>query len=112
MLGRHFEGGHQPSIGQWQRIAAARALVKRPRLLVLDEPTASVDAVSEKILFEAMAALGDETTVVLVSHRFATVAHADRIIIIDDGAVVGVGAHADLMEDCAHYRDMYGAQTL
>ncbi|WP_328703563.1 ABC transporter ATP-binding protein [Actinomyces sp. zg296] len=112
MLGRHFEGGHQPSIGQWQRIAAARALVKKPRLLVLDEPTASVDAVSEKILFEAMAALGGETTVVLVSHRFATVAHADRIIVIDDGAVVGVGGHADLMEDCAHYRDMYDAQGL
>ncbi|WP_229657929.1 ABC transporter ATP-binding protein [Actinomyces gaoshouyii] len=112
MLGRHFEGGHQPSIGQWQRIAAARALVKKPRLLVLDEPTASVDAVSEKILFEAMAALGGETTVVLVSHRFATVAHADRIIVVDDGAVVGVGRHADLMEGCAHYRNMYDAQAL
>ena len=110
VLGRRFEGGRQLSIGQWQRVAMARALCKRPGLLVLDEPTASVDAVSEKAMFDALAGLDRGMTVLLVAHRFTTIGHAENIVVLDRGSVVGTGDHAALLENCKFYVDMFHAQ--
>lgn len=110
VLGRRFEGGRQLSIGQWQRVAMARAFCKRPSLLVLDEPTASVDAVSEKAMFDALAGLDRGMTVLLVAHRFTTIGHAENIVVLDRGSVVGTGDHATLLENCKFYADMFHAQ--
>ena len=111
ILGRRFDGGQQLSIGQWQRLATARALYKKPGLLVLDEPTASVDAVSEKAMFEALSAIDYQLTILLVAHRFTTICHAEKIIVLDGGKVVGCGDHATLLKSCKFYADMIHAQN-
>jgi len=111
ILGRRFDGGQQLSIGQWQRLATARALYKKPGLLVLDEPTASVDAVSEKAMFEALRAIDYQLTILLVAHRFTTICHAEKIIVLDGGKVVGCGDHATLLKSCKFYADMFHAQN-
>lgn len=111
ILGRRFDGGQQLSIGQWQRLATARALYKKPGLLVLDEPTASVDAVSEKAMFEALTAIDYQLTILLVAHRFTTICHAEKIIVLDGGKVVGCGDHATLLKSCKFYADMFHAQN-
>lgn len=87
-----------------------RALCKRPGLLVLDKPTASVDAVSEKAMFDALSGLDREMTVLLVAHRFTTIGHAENIVVLDRGSVVGTGDHATLLENCKFYADMFHAQ--
>ncbi len=110
ILGRRFQGGRQLSIGQWQRLATARALYKKPQLLVLDEPTASVDAVSEKAMFEALGSIDYGLTILLVAHRFTTINHADHIIVLDKGRVVGSGNHDSLLGSCTFYADMFTAQ--
>lgn len=110
ILGRRFKGGRQLSIGQWQRLATARALYKKPQLLVLDEPTASVDAVSEKAMFEALDSIDYGLTILLVAHRFTTINHAEHIIVLDKGRVVGSGNHDSLLNSCKFYSDMFNAQ--
>lgn len=110
ILGRRFQGGRQLSIGQWQRLATARALYKKPQLLVLDEPTASVDAVSEKTMFEALGSIDYGLTILLVAHRFTTINHADHIIVLDKGRVVGSGNHDSLLGSCTFYADVFTAQ--
>ena len=97
MLGRRFENGQQLSIGQWQRLAMARALYKSPSLLILDEPTASVDAISENSIFDSMSQLSRNMTTVIVAHRFTTIAHSDKIIVIKDGTVHAIGSHTELL---------------
>ena len=111
MLGRRFENGQQLSIGQWQRLAMARALYKLPSLLILDEPTASVDAISENSMFDAMSQLNRNMTTVIVAHRFTTIAHADKIIVIKDGTVHAIGSHRELLEQSEFYRKMFYAQV-
>ena len=91
--------------------SAARALYKKPGLLVLDEPTASVDAVSEKAMFEALSAIDYQLTILLVAHRFTTICHAEKIIVLDGGKVVGCGDHATLLKSCKFYADMFHAQN-
>lgn len=110
VLGRRFAGGRQLSIGQWQRLATARALYKKPALLVLDEPTASVDAVSEKAMFEALDEIDYNLTILLVAHRFTTICHAEKIIVLDNGRVVGNGDHKTLLTSCQFYSEMFHAQ--
>lgn len=110
VLGRHFDGGCQLSIGQWQRLATARAMHKEPQLLILDEPTASVDAVSEREMFRALNLVSGDLTVLLVAHRFTTISHADHIIVLDKGNIIGSGSHSDLLHSCGLYREMYNAQ--
>lgn len=98
---------HRPK----KRLATARALYKKPGLLVLDEPTASVDAVSEKAMFEALTAIDYQLTILLVAHRFTTICHAEKIIVLDGGKVVGCGDHATLLKSCKFYADMFHAQN-
>lgn len=111
ILGKRFAGGQQLSIGQWQRVATSRALHKRPRLLVLDEPTASVDAVSERSMFEALATVDAAVTTILVAHRSSTIRHAEHIIVLSDGRVIGEGDHQSLLNSCVLYGEMFSAQA-
>lgn len=116
-LGSSLPDGVELSGGQWQRLALSRAMMRRsPLLLVLDEPTASVDARAEYALFEryarAAAALRDRGTVtVLITHRFSSVRMADLIVVVDDGRVVEVGRHDELIAAKGLYAEMYNTQA-
>jgi len=109
-LGRWF-GGEQLSIGQWQRVALARAFMRQSGVLVLDEPTASLDAEAEHAIFEHFQKLAAGRTVLLVTHRFSTVRMADRILVLDQGKVAELGTHAELMAKGGIYQRMFSLQA-
>ncbi len=110
-LGRQFEDGHDLSIGQWQRLALARAFFRGGGFLVLDEPTASLDPKAEYALFKQMRELWRGRSVLLVSHRFSSVRSADRIYVLRDGRVVEHGSHAELMAEGGHYAELFSLQA-
>ncbi len=111
MLGKEFTGGYDLSLGQWQRIALARAFFREARLLVLDEPTASLDARSEHELFEYVQALAHGRSVLLISHRFSTVKSADRIYVLHQGEIVEEGSHDELVAQGGRYAELFGLQA-
>ncbi|HVX44320.1 MAG TPA: ABC transporter ATP-binding protein [Mycobacteriales bacterium] len=110
-LGVEVDGGADLSVGQWQRVAIARVLFRGASFLLLDEPTASLDAEAEAALFETIQGLRANRTVVLISHRFSTVRSADRILVLHEGRLVEQGDHAHLMRAGGRYARMYRAQS-
>jgi ATP-binding cassette subfamily B protein len=111
MLGREFSGGYDLSIGQWQRVALARAFFRDAPFVILDEPTASLDARAESRLFEQMRKLLEGRSVVLISHRFSSVRSVDRIYVLHEGRVVEHGSHAELMALGGLYAELFTFQA-
>ena len=113
-LAKAYAGGTDLSGGQWQRVALARALCAvelGARLVLLDEPTAQLDVRGEAAIFERVLAATRDVTTVLVSHRFSTVRHADRICVVEHGRVVELGSHDELMAHGGRYRTMFDLQA-
>ena len=111
MLGRRFEGGVDLSAGEWQRLALARAYLRDAQLLILDEPTAALDAKSELEVFKRFAELTAGKMALLISHRFSTVRMADRIVVLEGGKLVEEGAHAQLLASGGRYATMFETQA-
>lgn len=106
-LGRLFEGGAELSLGQWQRVALARALFRDSPVVILDEPTAALDARGEYELFQLTRELFTDRALVLVSHRFANVRHADEILVFDAGEIRERGDHQSLLSRRGKYAELY-----
>jgi ATP-binding cassette, subfamily B, bacterial len=111
MLGRRFESGVELSGGEWQRVALARAYLRDAQLLVLDEPTAALDARSELEVFERFAELTTGKMALLISHRFSTVRMADRIVVLEGGKLVEEGTHPQLIALGGRYASMFEMQA-
>ncbi|MFP5206648.1 MAG: ABC transporter ATP-binding protein [Acidobacteriota bacterium] len=111
MLGRRFESGVDLSGGEWQKLALARAYLRDAQLLILDEPTASLDARSEFEVFERFAELTRGKMALLISHRFSTVRMADRIVVLEGGRLVEEGNHSQLMALGGRYSAMFEMQA-
>ncbi len=110
-LGRQFEGGVDLSGGEWQKIAISRAFMRDAQILILDEPTAALDAESEYGLFQRFKILTEGVSTLLISHRFSTVRMADRILVIDQGQVLEEGTHDQLMNKGGRYATLYRMQS-
>ncbi|MCF3137418.1 ABC transporter ATP-binding protein [Streptomyces olivochromogenes] len=112
LLARNFSGGHELSGGQWQRLGIARAAYRRGRILVVDEPTAALDARAELGVFEKIRALaGNGQTVVLITHRLASVRHADLVHVLEHGRLVESGTPDELLATGGVYAELYGLQA-
>ena len=111
ILGKAFAGGWDLSLGQWQRIALARAFFRDAPFLVLDEPTASLDPRSENDLFEHVRSLAAGRAILLISHRFSTVKSADRIYVIHEGELTESGTHEELMAAGRRYAELFTMQA-
>jgi ATP-binding cassette subfamily B protein len=111
MLGRMFKQGHELSIGEWQKVALARAFMRQSLVIILDEPSAALDAHSERELFERFKDLTSGLTAIFVSHRFSTVRQADRIVVLNAGRIVELGSHTKLMQLGGLYAHMFRLQS-
>lgn len=111
MLGRRFEGGLDLSGGEWQKVALGRAYVRDAQLLILDEPTAALDARAEYEVFQRFSELTAGKTAVLISHRFSTVRMADRIVVLEGGTVRESGTHAELLALDGLYAELFRLQA-
>jgi ATP-binding cassette, subfamily B, bacterial len=111
LLGLRFEGGVDLSGGEWQKVALARAYVRDAQVVVLDEPTASLDARSEYEVFQRFAELTQGKTAVLISHRFSTVRMADRIVVLENGRIAEQGSHRQLLALGGRYSNMFELQA-
>lgn len=111
MLGRRFEEGLDLSGGEWQKVALARAYMRDAQLLILDEPTAALDARAEYEVFQRFSDLIAGRMAVIISHRFSTVRMADRIIVLNEGAVIEDGTHAELIARKGLYAELFSLQA-
>jgi len=111
VLDKAFEGGINPSSGQWQRIALARAFFRDAPILILDEPTSAIDAKAEYEIFERLYKFSEGKTVIIISHRFSTVRNADKIYVIDKGRIVESGSHEELLEFGGKYKSAFEKQA-
>jgi len=111
VLGRRFEGGVDLSGGEWQKMALARAYLRDAQLLILDEPTAALDAKSEHEVFQRFAELTKGKMALLISHRFSTVKMADRILVLEGGRIAEQGHHEQLLLNKGRYAEMFELQA-
>lgn len=112
MLGRRFEGGVELSGGEWQKVALARAYLRNAQILILDEPTAALDARSEFEVFRRFADLTMGKTALFISHRFSTVRMADRVVVLENGKVTEDGSHEELTNLGGRYAEMFELQAV
>lgn len=111
VLGGWFESGQELSAGQWQKLAVSRAFMRDAEMLILDEPTASIDAEAEHDLFERFKALAADRIAIIISHRFSTVRMADRIAVLNNGTIEELGSHAQLMAMNGRYAHLFNLQA-
>src|SRR5690349_4040773 len=111
VVGKRFRGGIDLSGGEWQKIAIARAYMRDAQLLILDEPTAALDARSEFEVFQRFKELSRDKTAVLISHRFSTVRMADRIVVLADGSIEAIGTHEELLREQGRYAELFELQA-
>ena len=104
------QDGRNLSGGQKQRLTIARALVKKPKILILDDSASALDFATDAKLRKAIREEVVDTTVVIVSQRASTIMHADKIVVLDEGRAVGIGTHDELLENCEVYREIYDSQ--
>jgi ATP-binding cassette subfamily B protein len=111
MIGKRFKNGVELSGGEWQKIAIARAYMREAEVLILDEPTAALDARSEFEVFKRFKELSKSKTAILISHRFSSVRMADRILVLADGKVEAAGTHAELISQPGRYSELFELQA-
>ena len=111
MIGKRFRNGVELSGGEWQKVAISRAYIREAQVLILDEPTAALDARSEFEVFQRFKELSDGRTAVLISHRFSSVRMADRILVLADGKVEAAGTHDELMLQSSRYAELFELQA-
>jgi ATP-binding cassette subfamily B protein/ATP-binding cassette subfamily C protein len=112
ILGKQFEGGIELSIGQWQKIAIARAFYEGAPVLILDEPTSAIDAESEYAIFKNLDKEYKNKSLLIISHRFSTVRSADRILVLENGEIIEEGTHQDLIAKKGEYSKMFNKQAI
>jgi ATP-binding cassette, subfamily B, bacterial len=111
MIGKRFKDGVELSGGEWQKIAIARAYMREAAVLILDEPTAALDARSEFEVFQRFKELSSGKTAILISHRFSSVRMADRILVLADGAIEASGTHDELLAQSGRYSELFELQA-
>ena len=118
MLDKNELGIHTPvsfkgenlSLGEKQLLSFARILLRKPKIIVLDEATANIDSQTEMMIKNAMDVVAKGRTTFIIAHRLSTIKDADEIVVLDHGQIVGKGSHSELYENCEVYKDMYDSQ--
>ncbi len=111
MLGKWFKDGQELSIGQWQKVALSRAFMRDAEVLIMDEPTASLDAQQEYLIFQRFRQLTEGKLAILISHRFSSVRMMDRIIVLDGGSIIEMGGHDELVAQQGVYAQLFNTQA-